>query len=185
MANTLALPLALSFKSSQHPPSFHINARQLPDLPLYEWNFKEKYESTTNVLGLVTFSIVFGVAIGTLRDTAKPLLTFFHALSEVMMVITGWVIWLSPLGVFFLVMAKVVAIESFSDLVGKLGLYFATVLLGLVLHGFGTLTVMYFVCTKTLPFRVVARLSAVMLTAFGTASRWVGLLGRLLLSSSL
>lgn len=72
---------------------------------------------------------------------------------------------------FFLVTAKVVEIENFSALVGRLGLYFGTVLLGLVIHGFGTLTLMYFVCTKTLPFRVVARLSPVLITAFGTASR--------------
>lgn len=65
----------------------------LLDKSLEEWGFVEKYEGTTNVLGLVTFSIVFGVAIGTLGDVAKPLLVFFHALSEVMMAITSWVIW--------------------------------------------------------------------------------------------
>lgn len=75
------------------------------------------------------------------------------------------------MGVFFLVAAKMVSIDSFVELVGRLGLYFATVLLGLVLHGFGTLSIMYFVVLRRLPFKVIGQLSQVMATAFGTASR--------------
>lgn len=78
---------------------------------------------------------------------------------------------ISPVGVYFLVAAQVVKIESFAALVGQLGLYFATVLIGLFIHGFGTLSVIYFVCTGTLPFRTIAKLSQVIVTAFGTASR--------------
>lgn len=78
---------------------------------------------------------------------------------------------ISPLGVFFLVAAKVLEIESFADLVGRLGLYFITVLLGLFLHGFGTLTILYFIGVRKFPFKVIAQLSQVLVTAFGTASR--------------
>ncbi|KAJ8926111.1 hypothetical protein NQ315_009968 [Exocentrus adspersus] len=138
--------------------------------PLEEWKFEERYENTTNVLGLVTFSIIFGIALGKLGERAKVLLDFFEAISEAMMIITSWVIWISPLGVYFLVAAKVLEIDSFADLVGRLGLYFVTVLLGLTLHGFGTLSVLYFIATRTLPFGVIAQLSQVLVTAFGTAS---------------
>lgn len=72
---------------------------------------------------------------------------------------------------FFLVAAKVLEIESFADLVGRLGLYFITVLLGLCLHGFGTLSIIYFVVLRRLPFKIIAQLSQVLVTAFGTASR--------------
>lgn len=48
---------------------------------------------TTNVLGIVMFSIVLGTAIGKMREKGKPLQDFFIALSEVMMIITKWVIW--------------------------------------------------------------------------------------------
>lgn len=72
---------------------------------------------------------------------------------------------------FFLVAAKVLEIASFADLVGRLGLYFATVLLGLFLHGFGTLSVIYFVAVRRLPFGIIGQLSQVLVTAFGTASR--------------
>lgn len=70
-----------------------------------------------------------------------------------------------------MVASKVAGAESFADMVGRLGLYFTTVMLGLFIHGFGTLTVIYFVCTRTLPFRTIINLSQVLVTAFGTASR--------------
>lgn len=151
--------------------STHFGGADLEDLvPLDQWKFEEKYEGVTNVLGLVTFSIVFGIAMGQLGERGKILLKFFDALSETMMIITGWVIWLSPLGVFFLVVAKVLEIASFGDLVGRLGLYFMTVLLGLFIHGFVTLSILYFVALRRLPFKVIGQLSQVLVTAFGTAS---------------
>lgn len=48
---------------------------------------------STNVLGLVTFSVILGITIGKMRERGKPLLVFFETLSEAMMIITGWVIW--------------------------------------------------------------------------------------------
>lgn len=138
---------------------------------LEEYDFKESYEGTTNVLGLVVFAIVLGVSLGKLGQKGKPLLQFFETLSEAMMVITRWVIWLSPMGVFFLVAAKVMETDNFGDLVGRLGMYFLTVMLGLFIHGFGTLAVIFFVCTRQLPYKFIMKLSQVYVTAFGTASR--------------
>lgn len=67
---------------------------ELEDIyPAEKWKFEERYESTTNVLGLVTFSIVFGIAMGQLGEKGKVLLDFFLALAEAMMILTSWVIW--------------------------------------------------------------------------------------------
>lgn len=128
------------------------------------------YPPGSNVLGLVCFSIVLGITLGKMGDLSRPLQQFFHSLSEAMMIITGWVIWMSPLGVFFLVTAKIMEIDSFADLVGRLGKYFLTVLLGLFLHGFGTLSILFILATKKLPCRYLAKMGQVMATAFGTAS---------------
>ncbi|KAF5280456.1 hypothetical protein FQR65_LT03265 [Abscondita terminalis] len=135
------------------------------------WEFEEVLElRSTNILGLVVFSIIMGIAVGQMGERGKTLVVFFDSLSKVMMIITTWVIWLSPVGVFFLVIAQIMEVTSFTTLLAQLGLYFGTVLLGLFLHGFGTLTVVYFICTRTLPFRTIAGLSQVLTTAFGTAS---------------
>ncbi|XP_026763377.1 excitatory amino acid transporter 3 [Galleria mellonella] len=137
---------------------------------LETYKIEGDYQSGSNVLGLVCFSIVLGITLGKMGEQSRPLQNFFHSLSEAMMIITGWVIWLSPLGVFFLVTAKIMEIESFSELVGRLGLYFMTVLLGLFLHGFGTLSILFILATKKLPCRYLAKMGQVMATAFGTAS---------------
>ncbi|CAG4987062.1 unnamed protein product [Colias eurytheme] len=137
---------------------------------LETYKIEGDYQKGSNVLGLVCFSIVLGITLGKMGDKSRPLQNFFHALSEAMMIITGWVIWLSPLGVFFLVTAKIMEIDSFAELVGRLGLYFMTVLLGLFLHGFGTLSILFVIATKKLPCRYIAKMGQVMATAFGTAS---------------
>ncbi|KAJ8672978.1 hypothetical protein QAD02_004239 [Eretmocerus hayati] len=128
------------------------------------------YGEGSNIVGLVVFGIIFGITIGKMGESGKPLLSFFDALSEAMMIITSWVIWLSPLGVTFLVASQILDVNDFAGLIRSMGMYFMTVLLGLLLHGFGTLSLIYFVCTKELPFKAIGKMSQVMFTAFGTAS---------------
>lgn len=62
-------------------------------VPLEEYEMKGTMHATTNVLGLVMFSIALGVTIGKLREKGQPLQDFFVTLSEAMMIITSWVIW--------------------------------------------------------------------------------------------
>merc|ERR1712066_759005 len=53
---------------------------------------------------------------------------------------------------------------------GQLGLYFMTVLIGLFVHGFVVLPIIYSVTTRKLPFRFIANMTNAFTTAFGTAS---------------
>lgn len=89
------------------------------------------------MLGMVMFSVVLGACIGKMKEAGRPLQGLFETLSEAMMIITSWVIWMSPVGVFFLVAAKLLEMASFMEVLGQLGWYFMTVMLGLFLHGFG------------------------------------------------
>lgn len=136
----------------------------------HEWKIESKFTQTTNVLGIVMFSVVFGTTIGKMKERGKPLQQFFVALSEAMMIITSWVIWLSPLGVFFLVTGKIIEIDSFADMVGRLGLYFVTVMCGLFIHGFGTIPIIFFIVVRKLPYPYLGRMGQVLATAFGTGS---------------
>ena len=105
-----------------------------------------------------------------MREKGKPLLDFFVCLSEAMMQITTWVIYLAPVGVFFLIGGQVLEMADFSVVAGQLGFYFATVLIGLGLHGFVVLPIIYTVCTRQLPFKFIANMTNAFTTAFGTAS---------------
>ncbi|OXA52781.1 excitatory amino acid transporter 3 [Folsomia candida] len=135
-----------------------------------DWRVKGEFSDGTNILGLVAFSVVLGVTLGGLKEKGKPLLDMFVALSEAMMVITGWVVWISPVGVCFLIAGQLVEEKDISERFKSLGLYFGTVMAGLIIHGLITLPIIYTVFTKKLPFRFLANMSQAMVTAFGTAS---------------
>lgn len=50
-------------------------------------------EGRMNVLGLVVFSVVFGIVLGRIGDKGKPLKAFFEALNEVVMKMVSLVMW--------------------------------------------------------------------------------------------
>ena len=94
------------------------------------WAFRQEVANGTNTLGLVVFAIILGIALAKLGEKGKPLLKFFASLSDAMMKITTWIIYLAPIGVFFLVAGQVLGTSDFAKVVSSLGLYFATVLTG-------------------------------------------------------
>jgi len=137
---------------------------------LYTWEIGGEYTFNTNILGLVFFSVILGITLATMEEKGKPLIDFFTCMSEAMMTITTWVIYMAPVGVFFLIGGQVLEMADFSVVAGQLGLYFMTVLIGLGLHGFVVLPVIYTICTRSLPFKFIANMTNAFTTAFGTAS---------------
>lgn len=75
------------------------------------------------------------------------------------------------MGVFFLVLSKVLEIVSFVEMVGQLGMYFVTVMVGLAVHGFATIPLIFFLVVRRLPYRDITKMGQVLATAFGTGSR--------------
>lgn len=138
--------------------------------PILELDITGEYTDGTNILGLVVFATVLGITLGKMGKEGAPLINFFSCLGHCMMIITGWVIWLSPLGVLFLVTGKILETDNFGEIAGQLGMYFMTVLIGLFIHGFIVLPIVFTVATRTLPFSFIANMMAPIATAFGTAS---------------
>lgn len=137
---------------------------------LYTWPIGGEYTFGTNILGLVFFAVVLGITLAMMNERGKPLLDFFTCLSEAMMTITTWVIYMAPVGVFFLIGGQILEMEDFSVVAGQLGLYFMTVLVGLFLHGFIVLPIIFSITTRQLPFKFIANMTNAFTTAFGTAS---------------
>ncbi|EEC03319.1 glutamate transporter, putative, partial [Ixodes scapularis] len=138
---------------------------------MYDWDFQTVSDPGTNILGLIVFCIALGATVGRMGDSGKPLLDMFTSLSDAMMIITKLVVWFSPVGVMFLVMAKMLAMEDFSVVAGQVGMYSLTVLLGLFLHGFIVLPLIYSIVMRKAPFLFLMDMMQAIATAFGTASR--------------
>ncbi|XP_018906816.2 excitatory amino acid transporter isoform X1 [Bemisia tabaci] len=142
-----------------------------PETDLYKWEIKDEWTEGSNVLGLVMFAVVLGITLTRMEEHARrPLLNVFSSMSDAAMIITNWIIWLSPFGILFLVSSKMIEMQSLAVIVGKLGFYFLTVLMGLFCHGFILLPAMYMFFTKKSPIRFVSNMSQAIATAFGTAS---------------
>ncbi len=59
--------------------------------------------SNGDVLPLVVFTLLFALAITRIGETGRrPLVGLFEAVSDALLVIIGWVLWIAPLGVFAL-----------------------------------------------------------------------------------
>jgi len=76
----------------------------------------------------------------------------------------------SPIGIFFLIVAKMLEMDDLADFVGSLGLYMVTVLAGLAIHGFIVLPLLLFAITRINSFKYIRGMSQALVTAFGTAS---------------
>uniref|UniRef100_A0A182T5S8 Amino acid transporter n=1 Tax=Anopheles maculatus TaxID=74869 RepID=A0A182T5S8_9DIPT len=137
---------------------------------IYRWTITGVYADGMNILGLVVASIVFGVALGATKRENALVLQFFQQLSHIVMKVTGWVIWLSPVGVTFLIASKILEIEDLGDMFSKLGLYFAVVAGGILFHGFVVLSLLFFLFTRKNPLRFIANMGQALATAFGTSS---------------
>ncbi|KAH3698589.1 excitatory amino acid transporter 3-like isoform X2 [Dreissena polymorpha] len=123
-----------------------------------------------NVLGMVVFSIIFGIVVGRMGDRGRPIAELFASLCEATMQLVNLVIWYSPVGIMFLISAKVVEIDDLDRTFRQLGYYFLTVMAGLALHAFVTLPLVYFLVVRRNPFRYLVRLVEPLLTALATSS---------------
>ena len=118
----------------------------------YSWHFDKSWNSGSNLLGLIVFSIVTGIAIAACGEDGVPLLRFFESVSIVMMKVTTWIIHLAPVGVCFLVAGQLLKFNNIGEEFLKLGWYFMTVLIGLGIHGLIVLPLIYFIICRKLPF---------------------------------
>ncbi|XP_059175720.1 excitatory amino acid transporter 3-like [Physella acuta] len=127
-------------------------------------------DSGMNVLGIVVFSIALGCVINHLGEQGKPLKDFFSSLNAATMVLINIVIWYTPIGIIFLIASKFILTKDIGGVLSDMGMYMATVLGGLAIHGIVTLPVLYVIFTRKNPVRFAANMAKALCTAWGTAS---------------
>uniref|UniRef100_A0A8K9XSY6 Amino acid transporter n=1 Tax=Oncorhynchus mykiss TaxID=8022 RepID=A0A8K9XSY6_ONCMY len=123
-----------------------------------------------NILGLVLFAMVFGVALRKLGEEGEELIRFFNAFNEATMVLVSWIMWYVPFGIMFLVGSKIVEMEDVVLLVTSLGKYIFASVLGHIIHGGVILPLIYFGFTRKNPFSFLSGLITPFTTAFATCS---------------
>uniref|UniRef100_A0A3P8RVN8 Amino acid transporter n=1 Tax=Amphiprion percula TaxID=161767 RepID=A0A3P8RVN8_AMPPE len=123
-----------------------------------------------NALGLVVFSICFGLIIGNMREQGQPLKDFFDSLNEAVMRLVAIIMWYAPAGILFLIAGKIVEMDDITSMGSQLGMYTVTVICGLLIHAILVLPTLYFIITRKNPFVFIAGLLQALITALGTSS---------------
>ncbi|KAG5845647.1 excitatory amino acid transporter 3 [Anguilla rostrata] len=127
------------------------------------------YSDGTNVLGLIVFCLVFGLVIGKMGEKGRVLVEFFDALNEATMKIVQIIMCYMPVGILFLIAAKIIEVEDW-DIFRKLGLYMVTVLSGLAIHSMVCLPVIYFAFVRKNPFTFAWGMVQALVTALMISS---------------
>lgn len=139
-------------------------------LRMFPSNIIEAASNNGQLLGVITFSILFGAFIGKLKpDQRETQQKFWESAQDVMLQLTDFIIRFAPIGVFGLVV-PVILETNLGDLFGTLAWFFITVLLALALHFLVSLGLVLKFVAKVNPLTHYKEMAPVLLTAFSTAS---------------
>ncbi len=123
-----------------------------------------------DILPIIVFSLVLGGLLTTIGEAGRPVIDFFFGLNEAIMKMVHLIMWFAPLGVFGLVAGRFARAGDLGTLIGGLGKYMATVLLGLGIHGLIVLPLILWIFGRRNPLRYLGNMATPLLTAFSTAS---------------
>uniref|UniRef100_A0A8C6T2W3 Amino acid transporter n=1 Tax=Neogobius melanostomus TaxID=47308 RepID=A0A8C6T2W3_9GOBI len=134
-----------------------------------EYKLVGSYSDGINVLGLIVFCVAFGLVIGKMGEKGRILLEFFDALNEATMKLVQIIMCYMPVGILFLIAAKIVEVEDW-EIFRKMGLYMVTVLSGLAIHSVVCLPLIYFIIVRKNPFTFTLGMAQALVTALMISS---------------
>jgi Na+/H+-dicarboxylate symporter len=128
-----------------------------------------------NILPLIFFSLIFGGILTTLGERGKSVIELFEGLNEAFLKFIRLLMYIAPLGILGLVAARLGKAElatagGFITEVTRMGKYFMTVVIGLLIHTFLVLIPAIYFFARRNAWQYLSNISPALLTAFSTAS---------------
>lgn len=121
-----------------------------------------------NMLQVIVFAILIGLAISRSGEAGERLAKHFNDWNEIMMTLVSLLMKLAPYGVFCLLFT-LFAKQGFG-VIGDLALYMGTVLLVLLIHGLGIYPLLLQSLSRLSPLIFLRKMRNTQLFAFSTAS---------------
>jgi Na+/H+-dicarboxylate symporter len=150
-----------SFTAKPAPPLTEVFINIVPSNPIQAF-------AEGNMLQIIFFVILFSIAMLMCGDIGKQLAAGAEKLNEVMMKVVTLVMDFAPIGVFFL-MAKTFSEQGIGLILPMIG-YFSVVVLCLLLHAFGTFSLLISLLAKLNPWVFMKKMRPAHIFAFSTAS---------------
>ena len=159
--NNLDLETSISLSIPESPNIKDILLGIIPSNPI-------KAMAEGNMLQIIVFSILFGIAIRSLGDSVKIIKDAVNSITEIVLKLVMFIINIAPYGVFCLM--SVLFAEKGLTVLGDLSFYFFIVVSALLLHGFLTYSLLLILFVKVNPLKFFNKIKSLMLFAFSTSS---------------
>ena len=121
-----------------------------------------------NMLQIIVFSLLFGVALKAVGENGKPLQLTFERLNAVILKLVTMLIELAPYGVFSLLLT-LFAVQGIG-VIGDLAKYFFLLVFVLIFHGIVTYGFFLSLLAKLNPITFFSKLRSLAIFAFSTSS---------------
>ncbi|XP_027868094.1 excitatory amino acid transporter 3-like isoform X1 [Xiphophorus couchianus] len=127
------------------------------------------YVPGANMVGLIASSFTIGIMLNKAGLKAKATVKFIKCLSIALKIIFNWILWYLPIGLLFLVVEYVLDVSDWTVII-KLIRLTGVIFLGLAIHSFLVLPLIFFVFTKQNPFLIFFQISKALFTSAILAS---------------
>jgi Na+/H+-dicarboxylate symporter len=127
----------------------------------------------TQLLPLIVFSIIFAGMLTTLGSKVDDMTGLIAEVNTALMSFVMLLMNLAPIGIFCLVASRFGEAQAkgeFIQTLSQTGSFVLTVLVGLSIHLFGTLPLLFWIFKRQNPYHFMRNMSRALLTAFSTAS---------------
>jgi len=125
--------------------------------------------ATGDMLGLIFFSLVFGIALTLIAaERSGPVIRFLEGVADAVAKMIGFAMKVAPIGVACLIFS--VTAKFGWNLLQSLLAYVVVVLAGLLLHQVGVIGILVKVLTGISPITFFSKARELMITAFSTSS---------------
>jgi len=155
----LALPTA--FQSTEAPSLKEVLINIFPTNPVAAM-------AEGNMLQIIVFSLLFGIALKSLGSSGDALKTSFETINNVILSLVKMLIELAPYGIFALLFS-LFAVQGFS-MIGDLAKYFFLLVFVLIFHAFFTYGSLLYLLAQLSPLKFFMKVRSLAIFAFSTSS---------------
>ncbi|XP_077993925.1 excitatory amino acid transporter-like [Glandiceps talaboti] len=107
-----------------------------------------------NLLGVVIFCIMFGMAMSVEREASKTMLGFLQSLRVIIFKILTTYMWTLPIGTTSLIAVALLRVGDVSSVWTTLGMFSAAIIIGESIHMFITLPLIHFIVCRKILYKV-------------------------------
>ena len=155
----LALPTA--FQSTEAPSLKEVLINIFPTNPVAAM-------AEGNMLQIIVFSLLFGIALKSLGSSGDALKASFETINNVILSLVKMLIELAPYGIFALLFS-LFAVQGFS-MIGDLAKYFFLLVFVLIFHAFFTYGSLLYLLAQLSPLKFFMKVRSLAIFAFSTSS---------------